>query len=94
MELKGEFWKKVPQATVKSTRLKNVAEELASVNLKMAASRVGSANPCWSTYSAAKGAIKVEDNVSKVPAAVSVEVTDATKRKVSITRMELKNALM
>lgn len=81
------------QATVESPQLKAVTDELVSFRSKLATSRAESANSRWSTHSTAKAASKVKDDVGEALMVVSGEVTDATKWKVSITSLKLKNFL-
>lgn len=73
--------------------MKAVTDESASVKLKLAASHVDGANSSWSAQSIAIGASKVDDDVSKALMKMSEEATGATKWKVSIIEMELKDAL-
>lgn len=80
-------------ATLESARLKAVTDELTSVELRSAASRVEDTSSPWRLHSIAKSASKFEDYVSKVLMAVPGETANATTRKVSIIWMELKYAL-
>lgn len=84
MDLVGELWENVLQAAVESARSKAVTEVSANAKPKLVASRMECANSLWSVHSVAKGASKVEDGVSSAIMAVSGEVIDATKQKVSI----------
>lgn len=59
----------------------------------MDASCVEEAKSLCSANNISKGASKVEDNENKALIAVLVEGIDATKRKLSIVGLELKNAL-
>lgn len=85
-KLAGEVRNKVAQAAVEFAQSKAVSEELATC-------RVESEHSRWSAHSVANGASKVEDDAYNAHKAVSGEVTNATKRKVSIITLELKNAL-
>lgn len=92
-ELAGEERERDSRATVESTWLKAVSVELASVKSKLTSSRVEDAISCWTVNSIVKGASKVDDDVNEAHTVVSGEVADATKRKVSIIGLELKDAL-
>lgn len=93
MELAGEGWVKVAQASVVSARSKAIAEELESIMSNLASLCVECTNSCWSAHSVVEGSSKVEDDVSNVVMAVSGEVADATKRNLSIIGLKLKDTL-
>lgn len=81
MELTGEVRERDERATAESAKLNAVKEKLASVKAKLFASRVEGDDSRWSTHTIAKGASKVEDDVSRALIVVSGEVADATKQK-------------
>lgn len=84
MERASEVHEKGALATVESARAKAVREELVSVRSELTASRAESVNSRWSANSVAKGASKVEDDVTNALMAVFGEATDGTKRNVAI----------
>lgn len=73
--------------------LNTVTEELAKVKSKLNASRVDGATFRWSAHSIAKGSSEVKDDGSKALMAVSEQISNVNKRKVSIIELELQDAL-
>lgn len=92
-ELTAEVQKGDVCHTVYYAKLKAVAEKVASVKAKLIASCVEVASPWWSAHDMAKGASKIEDDVSKSLMVVSGKVAHATKRKVTIIGLQSKNLL-
>lgn len=70
-----------------------LTHELASGEAKLAASCIESENTPWSAYRVANCARKNEEDLSSAPIAASGKATDATKQKVSIIGLDMKDAL-
>lgn len=78
---------------MESARPKALTEELVSVKLKLATSRVKGTSLRWRVFSVTKSTGKFEDDVNIAFMTVSKEATNATKPKVAITGLELKDVL-
>lgn len=93
IELDGEVWEKAVNAIVESVLLKAVTEELASAKSKLVASSSGETNSRLSAHCVAKDASTVEEDVRNGLVAVTGDETDAARQKVSVTELELKDAV-
>lgn len=78
---------------IETARENGLMSGLASVKLELAACRVESANSCWSAHSVVEGLNKVGEDVSNALMAMYEKATHAAEGKVSITGLDLKDAL-
>lgn len=93
IEFTGEIKEMNALSTLDSARSEAVTEECTITKSQLACSRVDGAYSRWNTHSITKGTCKVNGDESKVLLAVSGEIFDATKWRVSVVELALKDVI-